>query len=342
MMAMASALLATPAIASAQRTDVLTMNNGDEITGEIKLLSRGKLTYKTDDMGTLSVKWDKISRLRTTHIQEVILSSGRRLFGSLRDAENEYQLVVIGDTIDLIDIVEITPIEATFLQRTSGYLDIGVTYAKANNAVTATSGWEANYRGEVWGGGLSGSSYFQEQSNADPTRRNNASLSGLRFINGRIAGVVFVNLQQNDELNLKLRASYGAGVRSRPLLNHHMQIEVMAGLLVNDEQFNTVDSTTSATGSEGSTSVEVMGTFDWDYFRYDSPKFDVDFGFAPFASVTKLGRFRTETDLRTTYEVFSDFNVGVTARHSFDSDPPSEGASNSDFTVTLTVGWSWN
>ena len=39
----------------AQKTDVVTLENGDEITGEIKQLDRGKLEYGTDDMGTVEI-----------------------------------------------------------------------------------------------------------------------------------------------------------------------------------------------------------------------------------------------------------------------------------------------
>jgi hypothetical protein len=333
-----SATQAAPVLG--QRTDVLTMVNGDTITGEIKYVARGKLSYKTDDMGTLDVKWDRVVRLRTVHIQEVVLSNGRRLFGSLRDAENEGELVVIGDTLQLHDIVMITPIEATFLQRTSGFLDIGFTFAKANAATTFTTGWEAKYRGDKWGGGVSGSNYYQEQTNVEPVRRNNVGLHGERFITGRWAGVIFTQFNQNDELNLDLRTSVGGGARYRPLQNYHMEIQLLGGLLMNKEQFSSADTTTAAT--DEATSLEIVGSFDWDWFKYSSPKFDVDLSFAPFFSVTKLGRVRLETDLRATYEVFSDFNVGLTFRDSFDSDPPSEGASNNDFTVTLTVGWSWS
>lgn len=336
-----SALACTASASAGQRTDVLTIVNGDEITGEIKRLARGKLSYKTDDMGTLSVKWDKVLRLRTTHIQEVLLANGRRMFGSLRDAENEGQIVILVDTIDIARIVEITPIEATFFQRTNGYVDIGLTYAKANNAVTFTTGWEANYRGEIWGTGIKGSNYFQEQANADPTRRNQAAVFGERFINGRWAGLVSIDLQQNDQLNLALRASYGAGARARPLISNHMEIELMAGLLLNQESFNRPD-TTSTSVRDQSTSLELVGAFGWDFFSYDSPKFDFDADFTPYLSVTKLGRVRFQLDIRGTYEVFSDFNLGITFRDSFDSDPPSEGAANNDFTVTFTLGWSWS
>ena len=39
------------------------MNNGDHITGEIKKLQFGIVTFKTDDAGTLSIQWDKLKHL---------------------------------------------------------------------------------------------------------------------------------------------------------------------------------------------------------------------------------------------------------------------------------------
>jgi len=331
------ALAAVTAFASptsAQRTDVLTMVNGDEITGEIKGMTRGRLTYKTDDMGTLSVKWDKVIRLRTTHIQEVLLSNGRRRFGSLRDADQDGRLVILGDTIRLIQIIEITPIEATFLQRTNGFLNFGFTVAQANNARTLTFDWEANYRGEIWGTGANGSSYYQEQEGADPTRRNNVTLSGLRFITGRWAVVTYLDATQNDELGLDLRASISLGAQNRTVLTRRTELKLAAGLVVNQEKFTTAEAATK--------NLELMGRLDWDLFRYDSPKYDLSVDFQPFLNLTTLGRYRIEFNTRASYEVFSDFNVGVTFRDSFDSQPGSEEASKNDYTVTLTIGWSWS
>ena len=50
-------ILVVPMITFAAKTDTLTMNNDDRVTCEIKSLSFGRLTVKTSDMGTLSVKW---------------------------------------------------------------------------------------------------------------------------------------------------------------------------------------------------------------------------------------------------------------------------------------------
>ena len=65
-MAIALALSATATTHAQGRTDVVTLANGDRITGEVMRLERGRLEFKTDDAGTLYLEWDKLSSLVST------------------------------------------------------------------------------------------------------------------------------------------------------------------------------------------------------------------------------------------------------------------------------------
>ena len=67
-----------------QKADTVVLRNGDRVVGEIQSLDRDVLTYKTDDMGTLTIKWDKIVSIASPRYFEVELTSGERHFGSLR------------------------------------------------------------------------------------------------------------------------------------------------------------------------------------------------------------------------------------------------------------------
>ena len=90
--------LSVTATAHAQgRTDVVTLANGDRITGEIGRLERGRLEFKTDDAGTLYLEWDKISRLVATRQVEVLTTDGRRFLGSLGQAQERSIAVVTSD-----------------------------------------------------------------------------------------------------------------------------------------------------------------------------------------------------------------------------------------------------
>ena len=101
---------------SGQKTDVISLRNGNTITGEIKSLNKGTLEYSTDDMGTLSVKWDKILRIRSRDFFQVELRNGNRLFGTLPEADEDGKMVVYltdQDTVEMNNVVLMTPIETT-------------------------------------------------------------------------------------------------------------------------------------------------------------------------------------------------------------------------------------
>ena len=82
---LAAALLVAAFPASArEKTDVVILRNGDHLTGEIKGMERGKLDFNTDDIGRISIEWDKVvDRLTTTHQYEAELRSGDRTDGAL-------------------------------------------------------------------------------------------------------------------------------------------------------------------------------------------------------------------------------------------------------------------
>src|SRR4029453_17665742 len=50
----------TAAIGAQGKTDVVTLANGDRITGEVVRVTRGRLEFSTDDVGTLYLEWDKL------------------------------------------------------------------------------------------------------------------------------------------------------------------------------------------------------------------------------------------------------------------------------------------
>ena len=69
--------------AHAVKTDILTLRNGDRITGEIKSLDKGRLEFSTDDIGTIYIEWNKVASLTAPKMFDIELDSGRHLYGSL-------------------------------------------------------------------------------------------------------------------------------------------------------------------------------------------------------------------------------------------------------------------
>ena len=115
------------------RTDVVTLANGDRITGEIVRLERGRLEFKTDDAGTLYLEWDKLSSLVSTRLVEVLTTDGRRFLGSLGPAAVRSITVVTSEvSLQMSEVTLITPIGTSFWRQLDGSIDAGFSYTKSS------------------------------------------------------------------------------------------------------------------------------------------------------------------------------------------------------------------
>lgn len=325
-------LVANPV--AAQKTDVVILANGDHITGEIKKLDRGKLSYSTDDMGTLSIEWEKIVRITSRDYFEVEVISGLRYFGYLEPADTGEVVVTLdqlSDTLDLARVVRIDPIETDFWKRFSGHIDLGFTYQRANRIVQLTVSGEVNHRTEKWSQRLSFSSYLQDQKDASSTKRNSLTFLGQRFLARKWSAFVGGSLEQNQELSLDLRALFSAGGGLYLVQTNRAIADVLAGLTVTDEKF--------AGAAERTNSLEALFGGEYYYFRFDSPKVDVSTQLFAYPSLTDFGRVRADLNFYVSYEILSDFTIGLTIFDNFDSRPPSEAAAKNDFGTTLSIGW---
>jgi hypothetical protein len=332
-----------PAGVHAQKTDVLVLRNGDRITGEVKGLSRGKLDYNTDDAGRPSIEWVKVNRLTSSHYFEVEVASGAKYFGRLAEAGRDGVIVVQldrADTLAVPSVVRINPLNAAFLQRVTAYLDLGFSYAKANEATTFNLDAEIEYRGSRYGSSIYVESYAQGQEDVATTTRNTGELQGTYYLPDRWSIVGLAQAEQNDELNLALRLTLGGGASRIFHQSNTGELAAAAGLVVTRERFQPAEDDPAA-AEEEQTNLEGLLYGQWDAFRYDSPKLDFSTSLSLYPSLSTLGRVRGELAMRIKYEVFRDFNVGLKFTDTFDSDPPEETASTNDFISSVTIGWSY-
>mgnify|MGYP000243530658 CR=1 FL=1 len=92
-------LLSSAQLQSHGKVDSIRLINGNEVTGEIKRLLRGKLSYGTDSMGTVAIEWEDVTAVVSGFRYEVRLENGRRYYGSLGAAQKEgYVHIVEGDS----------------------------------------------------------------------------------------------------------------------------------------------------------------------------------------------------------------------------------------------------
>ena len=329
-------LVLAPTSGVAQKTDTLWLNNGDRLIGEIKRLRKALLQYSTDDLGTVSVEWTKVDRLVSPATLEVEDYLGRRMVGRLLPAPSHTLAVESPgrtDTVSMGLIVEIEPLEASFLQRLSGYVDLGFSFHSANHTLQLTTGTQVKYRGPKVETTFQFSSFFQDQDSVAATSRNTASLSQRVFLKNAWSTGLALSADQNEELNLALRATVIGFLEHAVVQSNVLLVRAGGGLVLTRERYYDIDDVTYG--------LEAALSGQFEAFRYDRPKLDATVTTTVYPSITEWGRVRIESDARASYELVKDFFLTLSLFDQFDSRPPDVNASKNDFGTTLSISWSW-
>jgi len=337
---LAAALLVSSApLQAAPKTDVLVFNNGDRLTGEVKGLERGKLSFKTDATGTIEIEWDKVASVRSDQYLEVELSDGRRHFGraSLAQTEGQLKLRVGSGTntreVRLAEVVRVAPIEqGGFFDRLDGYVTAGYDYTKSSGVqqVTFTGGLSSRDEKRQWA--IDSSATLISQSGQDDTNRYNIGAYNRRFLADRWFWQGFGSFEGNDELGIDLRTTIGAAYGRFLRQDQKTDWAAYAGLAVTRENFSEQPTNESVEG--------VLGTQYW-FFRYNAPEASLNASLNLFPSLTETGRVRSEAQMNARYEIVSDLFFQLSFYGSYDSEPGVGADSKSDYGVTTSLGYSF-
>jgi hypothetical protein len=332
-------LIAVPAYA--QKTDIITLANGDRITGEITSLSRGRLELKTDDVGTIAIEWDNIVHISSPRLFEVETTDGRRLLGTITMAGDK-TIAVKGvggaESIRIPEITRVTPIGASFWSRLEGSLDAGFSYTRSSGIAQVNLNGDATFRRPKSTMRLSGSATITAQEvdegstddGKDDRGATEFSYSRYRGRHWFVLGAT--RLETNESLGLVLRSQAGGAVGRRLKNTNKSQMEVAGGLAGNDEQ---------GVDTEATQNFEGLILFHSSYYSYDGPKTQVDLTFQYYPSLSNWGRQRLQLDSSFKRDIWKDLNASTNFFFTFDSDPPNPTAARSDLGITFTLGWTF-
>jgi len=320
------------------KTDVVILKNGDHVTGEIKSLERGKLSLSTDSMGTVEIEWEDVERVTSQWVFEVETETGLRIVGSLSPAVEPETMEIIGEsfrnTLNQTSVVRLTQIEAGFLARLEGYLDLGFSFARANRATELILGGEVKSRSVTRQLKTTFSSLFNDRKDLDSTARNVLTVDWTRFFSNRWLVTGLATFTQNQELGLDLRSVFGGDLGRHLIQNNRSLLTLRGGAVITRERF---------TGSDpGRSNIEGTGTIVYELFSFDDPEMDITTTLTVLPSLSDWGRIRADLDTRIQYELFKDFFWSITLFDNYDSDPPTSGESErNDFGINTSVGWSF-
>jgi len=141
-----------------------------------------------------------------------------------------------------------------------------------------------------------------------------------------------LQLDQNDELGLDLRAMAGGTLGRYLVHTNSQQFGLAAGLGLAREELSDGQETDS---------VELILGLDYHAFRFDDPELDLSADLTIFPSLTVSGRVRGQASVRLRYELINDLFAELTLTESFDSEPLSVGAEKIDYNITTSIGYTF-
>ncbi|WP_417588323.1 DUF481 domain-containing protein [Owenweeksia hongkongensis] len=323
--------------ALADNTDTLRLKNDAVLVGEIKSVSKNVVTFETDYSDSdFKIKWLEVKEVKSQRVFMLTLSNGQVLHASISSfdtGDNSVNIKTIESgekNIKLSEIVDMQPFESTFLSRLDASIDFGYTYTKTNNLQQLSTRSTLGYLGNRWSGNVSFDMVRSMQDSVEPIRRTNGVINFEYYLKHNYFLLASANFLQNDEQLLALRATTRMGLGKFLVRNNRMYLALAAGGAWNNEQYteNTEPDRNSAEAFVGVTA-DLFNTGD----------LSLASSLVGYPSLTESGRFRSDFKFDVKYDLPLDFYVRLGFTINYDNQPI-EGASESDYVLQTSIGWS--
>ena len=332
-------VLALASPAWAQKTDIIVLRNHDQLTGEVKGLSRGLLEVSTDDLSTVKIEWDKVAAVKSTVIFDIVTLDGRRLVGSLGPpAAGQTGITIIATdgtvlTLPLLDVVSLVPLGSTFWKRLDGSIDLGASYSKSSGVGQASFETSTTFRRPSFEMSMKFSTLITRSPDAPDSMQYNLNFAYAKFLRHRWYARPFVFVEHNPDLGFSLRTT-GAMTFGRTLKqSNRVRVDLASGLSAGREL--------PADESDGVTNLDAVAMFVTSFYTYDHPTTALDLGLLTFPALKDAGRIRVNANVKLKRELLKDTYLSVTWYDSYDSRPTQEGAHKNDVGFTLSLGWTY-
>ena len=360
------------------KTDLITVVNGDQITGAVNAMSAGKLSVSTSYAGTVNIKWREIKQIESRYLYEIRLDDGERIYGrfTTNTTENQLTLRVSGQyrQVDIDDIVEVRSIEEKLADKLDLQLSSTITADPDNKTLVLYAAGTYDVRG----GRTNFTARVDDTRNTqdDKTTSSNASSLQISREFWRERGtaqsyrVLNARYDTNDELNIDHRGSLGFGF-GRYLINDlGHELAVSAGVQGTQEwrgrcddqvkppridQTNAIAITQSDDDEDGEDEVnprkslercadaELFLNFKWHLYSFQKRDMDIYVTGNTYPSLSDWGRVRGDLNLIVNWELFNNFYWTVNLRTEVDNagDREDDSYGNSDYTLSTGVSWKY-
>lgn len=321
------------------QNDSIVLANKDVLVGTVKGMSETILTFKTPYSNVnFQIKWLQVREFYSGRTFIVSLNDGKRIYTKIHNSDsikNRLEITNKGKKmlIKPVEIVFIDRFNDKFFQRLHASVDLGISLRKAQNFQEITGNVELNYSTKKWRYTATINTVFSKQDSIQNVSRNEVSLNAIRFLQKEWFLIGGVDLYQNTDQNLKLRATESAGGGYYFKNTNRYLFGTAAGLSYNNETY--FDTTTSNKNSlETFLKAQVN--------KYEAgTKLSFQASVTASPSVTEKGRFRIDSNANMKYKITSDLYVKTSLTYNYDNQPAA-GSTEGDYTFQTSFGWNNN
>ena len=238
------------------RADLVTLKNGDLVTGSVVKKDWKNLTIKSDSFGVIATAWDQVESVRTDQPLNLVLQDGRTAQGTLTTAEGKVEIatqtaklsVALADITAIRDASEQTAYERLqhpgWGQLWSGTGTVGLAGTAGNaRTLTFTTGVNAarttnTDKTSVYFNAIRASALVGGK-NADTADAVRAGLGYNHNLTPRLFANVFNDWEYDKFQSLDLRFVLGGGLGFHALKTARTQLDVLGGADFNHARFST-------------------------------------------------------------------------------------------------------
>jgi len=325
--------------AFAAKDDVVVMKNGDRMTGEIKNLQRGQLSFQADYMAeSVALDWARLERLESKSTFMISLVDGKIFTSIIRllpANSSETANFVIGSTksalrVPQLDVITILPQAAGVFNRLDGSIDFGFSFTSGNKQYETGLAATTTYRTGDHSFTASVASSFSGQLGETSATRNQFTFEYRKQLKPSTFAGGLVDFLKSDQQSLRLRTSVGGLIGRNLYQTERTRLAVYGGMVGTREHYSTLF------GQPEKTNADALAGIDFSTFRFKTT--DITSRLSLFPSVTTPGRMRVQTTSTLKIKIVKDLYWGFHVYENFDSKPPVR-ANKNDLGISTSLGW---
>ncbi len=316
------------------QNDTIVFDSSNRIVGEIKSLSKGIITVKTDYSDSdFQIEWKKVNSINTKSRFLVTLSSSPQKYLG--------RIVTLNDSIthiytrtfriiscELNDIVDLSPQKSKLIDRFDANVDIGFNLTKAKNLKQLNISSGIAYHADQWSADAIYDQLRTSQDDVEEIQRIESKLNYRLLLPKRYYAFATIATLTNTEQQLDLRLNSQIGTGKYLFRTNSKYWGAKVGINRNNETYSN----------------EIENRSSWEYLLgtelnlYDIGDFNLLTVVTIYPAINEDSRFRSDFNIDLKYDLPLDFYIKGGFSVNYDNQP-AEGSPQLDYVFQTGFGW---